>query len=211
MPRQVAKSLDLLVHPFYSISKIWSKFMINSDSERNIQELKASWMDSIDNVIRSQERYMALVNSLDLPDVMPQTEFDNPYRTLYREIVQKAVSELGSRLFYFFPSIPDEPFSVTKFDSGLSEAVSRGNGMLFNPERIIITAYGEHVGGSYGDVCVESSLNRVLTSLGVPAQNSTIDLNRSLPAVPTIRKKGGYFPTDALYLTCTQINKLCDE
>jgi len=201
----------LLVYPFYSISKILSKFMINADSERNIQELKGRWMASIDAAVSSPDHYMILVNSLDSPDLMPKSDFDNPYRALYKEIVQKAARELGSRLFYFSPCIPDEPFLVTRLDEELIEAVSGGNGMMFNPERLIVTAYGEHVGGSYGNVCVESSLNKVLASLGVPAQNATIDLNRSLPAVPTIKKKGGYFPPDALYLTAAQINKLCEE
>jgi len=185
--------------------------MINADSERNIQELKGRWMASIDAAVSSPDHYMILVNSLDSPDLMPKSDFDNPYRALYKEIVQKAARELGSRLFYFFPFVPDEPFLVTRLDEELIEAVSGGNGMMFNPERLIVTAYGEHVGGSYGNVCVESSLNKVLASLGVPAQNATIDLNRSLPAVPTIKKKGGYFPPDALYLTAAQINKLCEE
>ena len=146
---QIAQSLDLLVYPFYSISKISSKFLINADSESNIQELKGRWMDSIDAAVSSPDHYMVLVNSLDSPDLMPLADFNNPYRALYREIVQKAVRELGSRLFYFFPFIPDEPFSVTRLDKGLHEAVSCGNEMIFNPERLIVTAYGEHVGGSY--------------------------------------------------------------
>lgn len=76
-----AENLDLLVYPFYTLSKIASRFRIDEESERNILSLKAKWMDSISDVSRDPMGYFVLVNGTDLPDkLLIQDEMTNPYR-----------------------------------------------------------------------------------------------------------------------------------
>ena len=205
---ETIKSLDLLVHPFYSVSRIANRFLINQESEQNILQLKNLWLDSIDDVANDAERALVIVNSVEIL-AEPQTELHNPYRTLYGKIVDEAKRKLDGRLFYFSPAVPESPFSLLQAN-GLSEASVAGKSFKYDSQKLRLIAYGEHVDEETKGGCVDFSVRQLAKSLSIQQANIAIDPDRSLPSLRTIRKDGGYYLPNAIYLTITQIKKLSD-
>ena len=71
-------------------------------------------------------------------------------------------------------------------------------------------AYGENVDEETKGGCVDFSVRQLAKSLSIQQANIAIDPDRSLPSLRTIRKDGGYYLPNAIYLTITQIKKLSD-
>lgn len=207
-----AESLDLLVYPFYTLSKIASRFRIDEESERNILSLKSKWMDSISDVSRCPRRYFVLINGTDLPDkLLIQNEMTNPYRGLYREVVRHARQSLGSRLFYFFPTLSPNSFSIKTLDERLNLAHANDSNIVYDSKGLKISAYGEHADKELKAGCVDLCLRNLLENLKVQPSSARIDYDKSLPSIPSIRVTKPYFgfetPT-TLYITIVQLEEL---
>ena len=187
-----------------------SDFLINEESERNILRLKSLWLNSIDTIAKDEERVLILVNFLNIADE-PLAPGLNPYRTLYKEIIREARRRLADqRLFYFSPSLPIPPFSVEQ-KNGFSEASADGKSFSYDTLKLKLVAYGEHTDEKTKGGCIDSSVRILANALGIQNENVTIDSDRSLPLLPTIRREGCYYPPDALYLTVAQISELSDK
>ena len=204
------------MHPFYEISKIPSRLRVetNPESERNILDLKSKWFDSIADVARSGRRYFILVNGTHVYDrlLSIHEESDrNPYRCLYKEVINQARQSLGSRLFYFFPRILPDSFLVQTLEGGLNLGVAGGNSIIYDPKTIKIIAYGESVDEETHAGCVDSNVRDLITALLINLCNVVIDPDRSLPSKPVIWIKEpyeGYYVPPTLYLTVTQLKEL---
>ena len=201
-------SIDLLVHPFYSISKVHSRLMIDEQSERNILALKSLWLDSISEVAKDERRRLVLVNGTDVKDRLVSTHSDaNPYRLLYREIISHAIQSLGQRLFYFYPRMYEVDFSTTTLDGGLVLARDSNNIIVYDPDVVRVFAYGEHVDEQTRAGCVDSSIRDLTSLLKIPPENVKIDTDKSLPLQPLIETEHGYDVPTTLYLTVEMIKK----
>lgn len=212
MSQQPAKSLDILVHPFYRISQVVSSILIDDESARNVEALGRLWVNSIDAVASDERRFLAVVNGTHLTEEQLKPHpYSNPYRGRYRDIVAHAQRSLGSRLFYFSPSVKSTGLAVENADGALNLARQDNTIMPYDKETLLIIAYGEHVDIQNGAGCVDVSARDVAEILGVPKANITIDGVRSLPLQPVVKLftpiPGFYVPT-TLYLTVPQLAQL---
>ncbi|HLC60431.1 MAG TPA: hypothetical protein VJJ52_03295 [Candidatus Nanoarchaeia archaeon] len=212
MANQVqTERIDLLVHPFYTISKVYSRMMIDEQSDRNILSLKSLWLDSISDVARNERRCLVLVNGTNvLEQLFPNPEDINPYRSLYREIISRARQLLGQRLFYFYPRLYSNSFSTEILDDGVILAKGAGNDLFYDPAYVGVTAYGEHVDEQTKAGCVDSSIRDLTNLLKIPLENVRINPDKSLPLQPLIRTEFGFDVPTTLYLTIKMIKKLSD-
>ena len=203
------ESIDLLVHPFYSISKVHGKLMIDEQSERNILALKSLWLDSISDVAKNERRCLILVNGTNVEDRSVYMHRDaNPYRLLYREIISNARQSLGQRLFYFYPRMYANSFSTTTLDGRFVLARASDNTIVYDPDVVRVAAYGEHVDELTRAGCVDSSIRDLTTLLKIPPENVKVDNDKSLPLQPLIETEYCYDVPTILYLTVNTIKKL---
>ena len=213
---QLTESLELLVHPGYTISKILSNWKIDEESEQNILTLKELWLDSISDSASNPTKYFAIVNSVDLPDdALIAHETSNSFRGLYRGILAHAKQCLEGRLLYFFPFINREDISVEELQGGLLAAMHRTTRMEYDAARLSINAYGEHIDTEHKAGCVDISIRDIISALRVPSHNVKLDHDKSLPLNPVIRIVQQYGPYELhaygnppLYTTMTQLEKL---
>src|SRR3989338_5972333 len=107
-------SLDLLVHPGYSISRVISKFMIDENSAMNVERLREAWLDSISSIAADRGRFLALVNGTHLSaNQLAEGPDLNPYRGIYRDFLIHAIQTLGNRFFYFSPRVSPSDIQVS--------------------------------------------------------------------------------------------------
>ena len=212
-----AERLDLLVHPFYTMSKILSSFKIDDISEKNILRLKELWLDSISTAAANPKCYFAIVNGVDLTDeALAAHEFANPFRGMYREIISHARQSLNGKMFYFFPVIRNGDIEVQQISENLRLARKDSSSFTYDWSNLIICAYGEHAdadtqrrGG-----CVDSNLACLANALGVDINNVSVDRNKSLPLQPIIKISkpyAGFHVPESLYYTITQLEQLAQD
>ncbi len=207
MKETTATSIDLLVHPGYTLSRIASKFMITGDSEEYILLLKNAWCAAIDEVAKDQDRYLVLVNGVHVPDELLEGEGRNPYRTLYRDIVHHAQST-SPRLFLVTPTLYPDSFSVTRIAKDRYRAEHHGQSFLYNSLQLVIRAYGEHVDEHQHAGCVDANARALAQNLHIPTANSVIDPALSLPSQPLIKIPIGFDVPTTLYLTVEQLRRM---
>ena len=204
-------SLDLLVHPGYSISRVISRFMVDDNSARNIERLRELWLDSISSVAADKNRFFALVNGTYLSaDQLAEGTALNPYRKVYRDFVAHARQIFGDRFFYFSPCVRPSDFEVANISANLRKARKDGTTMLYNPDNLGIVAYGEHTHPNGGG-CVDSNARDIAIALGIPLEKIRIDSEKSLPLQPVVFVTEPYpqfYVPKSLYLTVADLAKL---
>ncbi|MDI6721402.1 MAG: hypothetical protein QMD85_03360 [Candidatus Aenigmarchaeota archaeon] len=208
----IAETFDLLVHPGYTISKEIGRLRISSESESNIRRVKRLWMDSIEEAAKNPMTYFGIVNSVELPDEEPN-EFLNPFRYLYKEIIDYAEKLIGDRLFLFFPCVRPDEIETEDMGGGLKRAKKGGAEMVYDPKTLVIRAYGEHIDNLSGKNggCVELESSQLANTLGVPQDMVKIDPARSLPSSPcyfSTKPYPGFHVADTMYITLNKLREL---
>lgn len=207
-------SLDLLVHPGYSISKVISRFMVDEDSARNIERLRELWLDSISSVATDRSRSFAFVNGTHLAvDQLAERADLNPYRGVYRDFVLHARQTFGDKFFYFTPCVRPVDLKIVDISDNLRQAHKDSAVILYNPNTLSILAYGEHTHPNGGG-CVDSNARDLAVALGIPFERVKIDSERSLPlqsAVFVTNPFPQFYVPKTLYLTVADLTILAEN
>ncbi|HLC62556.1 MAG TPA: hypothetical protein VJI52_06075 [Candidatus Nanoarchaeia archaeon] len=204
-------SLDLLVHPGYSISRVISQFMVDENSARNIERIRELWLDSISSVAADKSRFLALVNGTHLTvDQLALGDNLNPYRGIYRDLVAQARQTFGDKFFYFTPSVKPGDIRTIDISANLRQARKDDVVMFYNPDTLGIVAYGEHTHPNGGG-CVDLNARDLAVALGISSERVRIDGRKSLPLQPIVfvsEPSPQFYIPESLYLTVADIAKL---